>query len=178
MKKITDLSISFIFLFILFIPFLIIGIIIKLESKGPIFYISKRVGQNKKLFNMIKFRTMLVNTPQVNTNDLHEANKDKSIFGSESNIFNPDRVVSKNQFLWGLTFGIGLHMCFGRDLDGGVIPDEKTDPNNHQYGIVALLVQKILDENGYPDDKNKPKADLNTERSNWASYPIIFGEKK
>ena len=110
--------------------------------------------------------------------DLHEANKDKSIFGSDSNIFNPDRVVSKNQFLWGLTFGIGLHMCFGRDLDGGVIPDEKTDPNNHQYGIVALLVQKILDENGYPDDKNKPKADLNTERSNWASYPIIFGEKK
>ena len=110
--------------------------------------------------------------------DLHEANQDKSIFGSDSNIFNPDRVVSKNQFLWGLTFGIGLHMCFGRDLDGGVIPDEKTDPNNHQYGIVALLVQKILDENGYPDDKNKPKADLNTERSNWASYPIIFGEKK
>ena len=110
--------------------------------------------------------------------DLHEANQDKSIFGLDSNIFNPNRVVPKNQFLWGLTFGIGLHMCFGRDLDGGVVPDEKTDPNNHQYGIVALLVQKILDENGYPDDKNKPKADLNTERSNWASYPIIFGEKK
>ena len=59
-----------------------------------------------------------------------------------------------------------------------MIPDEKTDPNNHQYGIVALLVQKILDEDGYPDDENKPKADLNTERSNWAFYPIIFGEKK
>ena len=81
LKKITDLSISFIFLFILFIPFLIIGIIIKLESKGPIFYISKRVGQNKKLFNMIKFRTMLVNTPQVNTNDLHDANKFITRFG-------------------------------------------------------------------------------------------------
>ena len=75
MKKITDLSISLILLFILFIPFLLISLIIKIESKGPIFYISKRVGQNKKLFNMIKFRTMLVNTPQVNTNDLHEANK-------------------------------------------------------------------------------------------------------
>lgn len=110
--------------------------------------------------------------------DLHEANQDKSIFGLDSNIFNPNRVVPKNQFLWGLTFGIGLHMCFGRDLDGGVIPDEKTDPNNHQYGIVTLLVQKILDEGGHPDDKNKPKADLNTERSNWASYPILFGGKK
>ena len=81
MKRIADLSISFILLFTLCIPFIIIGFIIKLESKGPIFYISKRVGQNKKLFNMIKFRTMLVSTPQVNTNDLHEASKFVTRFG-------------------------------------------------------------------------------------------------
>ena len=92
MKKITDLSISFIFLFILFIPFLIIGIIIKLESKGPIFYISKRVGKNKKLFNMIKFRTMLVNTPQVNTNDLHDANKFITRFGKFLRKFSIDEL--------------------------------------------------------------------------------------
>ena len=110
--------------------------------------------------------------------DLHEANQDKTIFGPDSHIFNPYREVPKNQFLWGLTFGIGLHMCFGRDLDGGLVPDEKTDPSNHQYGIVTLLVQKILNEGGYPDDKNKPETDLSTERSNWASYPIIFGDIK
>ena len=110
--------------------------------------------------------------------DLHEANQDKIIFGPDSHIFNPYREVPKNQFLWGLTFGIGLHMCFGRDLDGGLVPDEKTDPSNHQYGIVTLLVQKILNEGGYPDDKNKPETDLSTERSNWASYPIIFGDIK
>ena len=110
--------------------------------------------------------------------DLHEANQDKTIFGLDSHIFNPYREVPKNQFLWGLTFGIGLHMCFGRDLDGGLVPDEKTDPSNHQYGIVTLLVQKILNEGGYPDDKNKPETDLSTERSNWASYPIIFGDIK
>ena len=107
-----------------------------------------------------------------------KANQDKTIFGLDSHIFNPYREVPKNQFLWGLTFGIGLHMCFGRDLDGGLVPDEKTDPSNHQYGIVTLLVQKILNEGGYPDDKNKPETDLSTERSNWASYPIIFGDKK
>ena len=110
--------------------------------------------------------------------DLHKANKDKSIFGMDSNIFNPNRKIAKNQFLWGLTFGIGLHMCFGRDLDGGVVPNKKTNPENHQYGIVTLLVKKILNEGGFPDKKNKPQVDLNTVRSNWASYPIIFGEKK
>ncbi len=110
--------------------------------------------------------------------DLHEANKDKSIFGMDSNIFNPNRKIAKNQFLWGLTFGIGLHMCFGRDLDGGVVPNKKTNPENHQYGIVTLLVKKILNEGGFPDKKNKPQVDLNTVRSNWASYPITFGEIK
>jgi hypothetical protein len=40
-----------------------------------------------------------------------------------------------------------------------------------------LLVKKILDEKGLPDSKNKPKVDINTERPNWGSYPIIFGEK-
>ena len=109
--------------------------------------------------------------------DLHKANQDKEIFGNDSDIFNPHRIIPKNQFLWGLTFGIGLHMCFGRDLDGGVVSNENTDPNNHQYGIVTLLVKKILDEKGLPDSKNKPKVDINTERPNWGSYPIIFGEK-
>ena len=94
--------------------------------------------------------------------DLHKANHDKKIFGDDSDIFNPHRIVPKNQFLWGLTFVIGLHMCFGRDLDGGIVSNENTDPNNHQYGIVTLLVKKILDENGSPDPKNKPKSDLNS----------------
>ena len=69
-------------------------------------------------------------------------------------------------------------MSFGRDLDGGVVPNKKTNPENHQYGIVTLLVKKILNEGGFPDKKNKPQVDLNTVRSNWASYPITFGEIK
>ena len=108
--------------------------------------------------------------------DLHKANQDKDIFGADSDTFNPHRVIPNNQFLWGLTFGIGLHMCFGRDLDGGVVSNENTDPDKHQYGIVTLLVKKILDEKGRPDPKNNPEADVNTERPNWGSYPIIFGE--
>ena len=46
------------------------------------------------------------------------------------------------------------------------------------YTVNRLYSQKkILDEKGSPDPKNKPKSDLNTERLNWGSYLIIFGEK-
>lgn len=49
---------------ITFFPFfLIIGLIIKLTSKGPILFKQKRVGKNKKLFNIWKFRTMRIDTP-------------------------------------------------------------------------------------------------------------------
>ena len=49
-----------IFLLVLFLPlFLILGILVKVDSKGPIFYKALRVGKYGKLFKMWKFRTMV-----------------------------------------------------------------------------------------------------------------------
>ena len=110
--------------------------------------------------------------------DLHTANRDKEIFGIDAEEFNPYRKLDPNQSIWGLTFGIGLHLCFGRDLDGGLIPDEKTLPKKHQYGIVTLLVRKLIENKVRLDPDNKPLKDMNTERPNWGSYPVLFGEKK
>lgn len=50
--------------------FLIISILIKIDSTGPVFFISKRAGHNGNEFNMIKFRTMFVNTETVETSQL------------------------------------------------------------------------------------------------------------
>ena len=58
---------------------LIVGIIIKLESSGPIFYVSKRVGKNNKIFLMPKFRTMDVNTPEIETSKFNKKNKITSL---------------------------------------------------------------------------------------------------
>ena len=74
MKRIFDLIIGTILLFILIIPFVIISILIKLNSSGPIFYISRRVGKNNQIFNMAKFRTMKKDTPQIHSNDLKNPN--------------------------------------------------------------------------------------------------------
>lgn len=59
LKRFIDILFSIIFIVILFPLFILIPIIIKITSKGRIFYIQKRVGENGKIFNLIKFRTMI-----------------------------------------------------------------------------------------------------------------------
>lgn len=70
-----------IFLCLVGIPFVLlitipIGIVIKIEDKGPVFYSSKRIGKDFKAFGMLKFRSMKVNA-------LDLRNKDGSTFNSE-----------------------------------------------------------------------------------------------
>jgi len=58
-KRSLDLLCSSIGLVILSPFFILIAVIIKLTSKGPVFFVQKRVGKNEKSFNMYKFRTMI-----------------------------------------------------------------------------------------------------------------------
>ena len=71
-KRIFDIVVGASFLVLLF-PFLIlIALIIKCTSVGPILYWSDRVGINNKLYKMPKFRTMKINAPEVATHLLAE----------------------------------------------------------------------------------------------------------
>lgn len=67
---------------LMLIPFLIICILIKITSYGPIIHWSKRIGQNNQIFFMPKFRTMLVNTPQVATHLLNNGQQFLTPLGS------------------------------------------------------------------------------------------------
>ena len=60
-KRVFDLVISTIGLIILSPIFLILAIIVKLDSKGPVFFAHTRYGKNGKKFKMYKFRTMYEN---------------------------------------------------------------------------------------------------------------------
>ena len=54
---------------------LIVAIAIKIDSKGPIFFKQDRIGKNKKLFKILKFRSMYTNTnPNAPTHQLGNAN--------------------------------------------------------------------------------------------------------
>ena len=106
--------------------------------------------------------------------DLAEANRDKSVFGADADVFNPHRQLPEGIPPWGLTFGIGVHTCLGRDLDGGLLPRADADPATHQYGIVPLLVRALLERQARPDPDAKALPASHTERPNWGSYPIVL----
>lgn len=57
-KRLFDLMSSLIAVILLSPFYLIFALAVKLDSKGPVFYLQERVGQNGKLFKIIKFRTM------------------------------------------------------------------------------------------------------------------------
>ena len=59
-KRIFDFVVSLIVSLLLLPFFLIIGILIKLDSPGPVFFIQERIGYKGKLFKFIKFRTMFI----------------------------------------------------------------------------------------------------------------------
>jgi len=63
-KRIIDFVLSFIGLIVLSPVFIIISIIIKCTSPGPVFFKQKRVGIHKTYFNILKFRTMRIDTPK------------------------------------------------------------------------------------------------------------------
>ncbi|WP_370831254.1 sugar transferase [Clostridium sp.] len=64
-KRLIDVVCSFLGVLVLSPLFIIIAIIIKTTSKGPVFFSQKRVGKNGKEFEMYKFRSMVVNAEEL-----------------------------------------------------------------------------------------------------------------
>ncbi len=62
-KRLLDLVLSILGIIVLAIPMLIIAIIIKIDSPGPVFFKQRRIGIHKKEFIIIKFRSMPINVP-------------------------------------------------------------------------------------------------------------------
>ena len=62
-KRALDLILSGLALMVLALPLLILALIVKLDSKGPVLFWQKRVGLHKETFMMPKFRSMYTETP-------------------------------------------------------------------------------------------------------------------
>lgn len=63
-KRMIDFVLSLCGLVVLSPIMIVIAIIIKVSSPGPVFFKQKRVGKNKTYFNILKFRTMRIDTPK------------------------------------------------------------------------------------------------------------------
>ncbi|MEC7735129.1 MAG: cytochrome P450 [Pseudomonadota bacterium] len=110
--------------------------------------------------------------------DLYNCNRDEEVFGDDAKEFNPDRKAPSGQNVYGLSFGLGMHSCIGKNLAAGVVPKEDTNPDNHHYGTVALIMRKLFENNAIPDPNDPPKMDEKTKRPNWGYYPIILNSDK
>ncbi|MBR6917906.1 MAG: sugar transferase [Clostridia bacterium] len=63
-KRSLDLILTFTAAIVLFPLFLILFLLIKIDSRGPVFFKQKRVGKGKRYFSILKFRTMRTDTPK------------------------------------------------------------------------------------------------------------------
>lgn len=79
-KRIIDIVLSGVVLILLSPVFLILSILIKKESEGPVLFKQKRIGINKTHFNILKFRTMRIDAPKDSPTHLLE---------------NPDQYITK-----------------------------------------------------------------------------------
>ena len=73
MKRFVDLILTLIAVLLLLLPAIIVSVLVKLTSKGPVMYWSDRVGKNNAIFKMPKFRSMKTGTPAVATHLLNDA---------------------------------------------------------------------------------------------------------
>ena len=97
-KRSFDIIMSLTAMILLFPVFLIIALMIKLDSKGNIIYKHKRIGKNGKYIYLYKFRTMYTNSKEI----LEEILKDSKVKEEWENNFkldNDPRVTKVGKFL-------------------------------------------------------------------------------
>jgi lipopolysaccharide/colanic/teichoic acid biosynthesis glycosyltransferase len=95
-KRIFDFTFSIIVLILLSPIFLIIAILIKLKSpNGTVFFKQKRVGKDGKIFNVYKFRTMVLNAEEKLTKLLNEDSKIKEEYITFRKLKNDPRIIPK-----------------------------------------------------------------------------------
>ena len=80
-KRLLDLLLAIPMLIILLIPLIIVGIIIKLTSEGPVLFVQERYGRNSKPFALYKFRSMTNKAPVKANSEFEDITSYVTTFG-------------------------------------------------------------------------------------------------
>lgn len=80
MKRMVDFVGSSILLAVLSIPMLVLSILVKLDSTGPVLFAQERVGQNQRRFRMLKYRSMVVNAEAIKASLMEHNEMDGPVF--------------------------------------------------------------------------------------------------
>ena len=137
-KRIIDIVLSFIAIIVLIPFFILISIIIKCESKGPIFFKQKRIGKNKKQFTIYKFRTMRQDTPKdIPTHMLNEAEKHITKVGKFLRKTSIDELPQLINIVKGDMSIIGPRPALWNQ-DNLIVERDKYNANNIKPGLTGL----------------------------------------
>ena len=107
--------------------------------------------------------------------DLIQVNRDQSVFGGDAEEFNPNRELPPGVPEHGLSFGLGMHACIGKDLAAGILDGDTGDSANHLAGLVTLAAQSMLANGCRPDPDDPPEMNPSTSRPYFGKYPVVFG---
>jgi O-antigen biosynthesis protein WbqP len=100
-KRLFDVIVAAAAIIFFSVPMLLIALIVKITSKGPVLYCSARVGIGNRTFQMPKFRTMRIDTPVVATHLLRDAGRYVTPVGSFLRKFSLDELPQ----LWSILRG-------------------------------------------------------------------------
>jgi O-antigen biosynthesis protein WbqP len=131
MKRFFDLVLSLVTLLILAGPLLVIALMVRATSAGPVLYWSDRVGRFNVIFKMPKFRTMHVDTPAVATHLLSDPQSFLTPIGS----FLRKSSVDELPQIWSILTG---EMSFVGPRPALFNQDDLIDLRK-QYGVDKLL---------------------------------------
>jgi exopolysaccharide biosynthesis polyprenyl glycosylphosphotransferase len=95
LKRVLDIVLSFLILIVISPLLLAVAIAVKLDSRGPIFYSSERIGKKGRVFSCTKFRTMVFDAEQRRADVMHMNERQGVLF----KISNDPRITRLGRFL-------------------------------------------------------------------------------
>jgi cytochrome P450 len=107
--------------------------------------------------------------------DLMAVNRDTTVWGSDADRFDPDRVIPEGVTPSGLSFGHGMHHCIGYELAAGAALRANQSEEDRLWGLVPVAVQWLFDNGCRSHPTEAPVPDDSTTRPYFGRYPVVFG---
>jgi len=173
LKRLFDLLASFVLIIILLLPMLIIAIAIKCDSKGPVIFKQNRIGKNKKIFKIWKFRTMFTDTdPNAPTHLLKNAKSHITKVGGFLRKTSLDELPQIFNIFFGQMTFVGPRPALWNQ-DDLVAERDRYHANDVKPGVTGWAQINGRDAIEIPD-KAKYDGIYTEKRSLWFDIKILF----
>lgn len=172
-KRLIDIILSFMGICFLALPMLIIALVIKIDDPGPAIFKQNRVGKNKELFQLYKFRSMKVSTPDIPTHLLENPEQYISRVGNFIRKTSLDELPQLFNILSGKMSVVGPRPALWNQ-DDLIAERDKYGANDVRPGLTGWAQINGRDELEIPD-KAKLDGEYIEKLSFWFDCKCFFG---